>query len=173
MEISKCWKIVNLQKIQLKWKLVKHFARFKQRAASRKLFSLPPPHQIRPFCVFGIKIFLGRYTKIYRHSLSSASRMHFLGVKKWCSANVLSDIKLKYACWKICKMWKVFGSVSGAFIFTVKWVEVCKMNEDFCAKLYCKMSGLFTLVFVGFETFCQKTWNKKTLRISTATCGWI
>ena len=138
-----------------------------------RLKEIIQPHQIRPFCVFGIKIFLGRYTKIYRHSLSSASRMHFLGVKKWCSANVFSDIKLKYACWKICKMWKVFGSVSGAFIFTVKWVEVRKMSEDFCAKLYCKMGGLFTLVFVGFETFCQKTWNKKTLRISTATCGWI
>ena len=33
---------------------------------------------------------------------------------------------------------------------------------------------IFWLVFVGFETFCEKIWNwkkKKTLMISTGTCG--
>ena len=134
MEISKCWKILNLQKIQLKWKIVKHFARFEQRAASRKLFSLPPPHQIRPYCVFEIKIFLGKYTKTYRHSLSSASRMNFLGVKKWCSTNVFSDTKLKYACWKFVKCERFLAvfrehlfSLSSELRF-VKWVRFFVQN---------------------------------------------
>ena len=42
---------MNFQKLQLKWKIPKHFARPKQRCALRKLFSLPHPtsHQITPY----------------------------------------------------------------------------------------------------------------------------
>ena len=35
---------LNFLKFQLKWKIVKYFARLKQRAALRKLFSLSPSH---------------------------------------------------------------------------------------------------------------------------------
>ena len=72
--------------------------RSKQRAALKKLFSLPP-HQVKPYYVFGIKAFLRRYTDI---CYQSALRMRPLGVKKWCSANVFSDTKQRYMRWKIC-----------------------------------------------------------------------
>ena len=51
----------------MKIKIMKHFARSKQRAALKKLFSLPPhltPSQIKPYYVSGTKIFLRRYKEI-------------------------------------------------------------------------------------------------------------
>ena len=49
--------------------------------------------------------------------LTSASRIHFLDVKKWLNANNLSDTKEKHVCWKICKVRKAFYWVSGAYCF--------------------------------------------------------
>ena len=49
--------------------------------------------------------------------IQSASRMQFLGFKKWCSTNVFSDTKQKYVCLKICKVRKVYGCVAGAYYF--------------------------------------------------------
>ena len=46
MEVSKCWKIVNFPKFQLKWRFSKHFTRPKQRVTLRKLFS---PHRKKPY----------------------------------------------------------------------------------------------------------------------------
>ena len=41
MKVLKYWKMWNFEKFQLKWKLVKHFTRTKQRATFLKLLSLP------------------------------------------------------------------------------------------------------------------------------------
>ena len=79
-------------------KIMKHFARSKQRAALKKLFSLPPhliPSQIKPYYVSGTKIFLRRYKEIYRHLLSKCS--------SWASRNgavqiFFSDTKKKHVC---------------------------------------------------------------------------
>ena len=49
------------------------------------------------------KIFYGAQTLIF---LSSAWRMQFLGVYKWCSANV---------CWRIGKMSEVIGCVTEVY----------------------------------------------------------
>ena len=53
-------------------KHLKHFASPKQKAALRKLFSLPhpSPYQIKPYYVSGTKIFLRRYIEICRYLLS-------------------------------------------------------------------------------------------------------
>ena len=69
------------KKIRLKWKIAKHFTRLKQRAALRKLFSLPPthPHQIKPYCVFQTKIFWQRYTEAHRHLLLKCFKNTVLG----------------------------------------------------------------------------------------------
>ena len=58
-----------------------------------------------------------KYTDI---CFQSASRMQFLGVKKWCSANVFSDTKQKHLCWKICKVKKVLAVLGKHIIFNVK-----------------------------------------------------
>ena len=63
-------------------KIMKHFARSKQRAALKKLFSLPPhltPSQIKPYYVSGTKIFLRRYKELYRHLLSKCFKNAVLG----------------------------------------------------------------------------------------------
>ena len=42
IEVSRCKKIVEFSKIQLKWKFARHLTRPKQRAALRKLFNNSP-----------------------------------------------------------------------------------------------------------------------------------
>ena len=49
----------NFQKFKLKWKILKHFVRPKQWAASKRLFSPAPD---KNFLLSGTKIFLRRYT---------------------------------------------------------------------------------------------------------------
>ena len=81
MEVSKCWKITELPKDSLKMKNCK--TRYKAQTASRlKEVIEPPPthsHQINPHNVVGIKIFLRRYTEIYRHLLSKCFKNVALG----------------------------------------------------------------------------------------------
>ena len=71
----------NFEKFQLKWKIVKHFTRAKQQATLRKLFSLPQPpyHQIKSCYGFETKLFLERYTEIYRHFFSKCFMKVVLG----------------------------------------------------------------------------------------------
>ena len=45
----------------------------------------------------GKTVFLMRYIEIFRHLLSKCFKNAVLGVKKWCSANISSDNKQKYA----------------------------------------------------------------------------
>ena len=62
---SKCWKKNEFPKISIKMKYCKAFTRPKQRAALRKLISLPQPtaHQVKSYFVFGTNIFLPRCTE--------------------------------------------------------------------------------------------------------------
>ena len=50
-------------------------------------------------------------------SFQSTSKIQFLGLKKWCSANVFSDTKQKHVCWKIFKVRKGFGCIVRAYYF--------------------------------------------------------
>ena len=97
--------------------IVRHFTMPKQRAAlKKKLFSLPQLPPIPP----PSKVFrTEKYTDI---CFQSASRMRFLGVKKWCSANVISGTKQNH-CWKICKVRKGFVCFAIAYCFQcqVSW----------------------------------------------------
>ena len=45
----------------------------------------------------GKTVFLMRYIEIFRHLLSKCFKNAVLGVRKWCSANISSDNKQKYA----------------------------------------------------------------------------
>ena len=110
----------NFQKFPLKWKIVKHFMRLKQRAALRKLFSLLQTHSPQDKIILRLwnKNFSNRYIQKYRDiCFQSGSIMEFLGVQNWCSANVFSNTKQKHVCWEICKVRKVFGCVVEAYYF--------------------------------------------------------
>ena len=67
--------------------------------------------------VCGTKIFLQICTKYTEICFQNSSRIQFLGVQKWCNANVFPDTKQKHVCCKICKLF---------------WV-----------KMYCNMRDLF------------------------------
>ena len=53
-----------------------------------------------------------KYTDI---CFQSTSRMRFVGIKNWCSVNVISDTKQKHGIWNICKTRKGFSCAVGAY----------------------------------------------------------
>ena len=110
--------------------IVRHFTRPKQRTVLKKLFSLPqtgplcPPPPDKTLLGLWNKHFLTK--KICKYTdicFQSASRMRFLGVKKWCSANVISGTKQNHVSWKICQVRKGFGCIATAYCFQcqVSW----------------------------------------------------
>ena len=90
---------MNFKKFQSKWKIVKHFTRPKQRVTFKKLPSLlqTHPHRIKCYYVFGKKISYGDIQKYTEYLLSKY--LQFLGVTKWCCANVFSDTEQKHVFW--------------------------------------------------------------------------
>ena len=70
-----------------------------------------------------------KYTDI---CFQSASRMQFWSVKKWCSANVFSDIKQKHACWKTCKVREVFGCILCSMSSELRFIKCVRFFEWNC-----------------------------------------
>ena len=78
-----------------------------------------------------------------------------MGFKKWCSANVIVVFFCLFFFFltlsrsmfhgKFVKSERFLAVLWEHVIFNVKWVEVCKINEIFWAKLYYKMTDLFWL----------------------------
>ena len=99
---SKYWKIVEFQKNSVKMKNSKTF----YMAQTASCF--------KSYYVFGTKIFLRRYTEMYRHLFSKCFKNAVLGRQEMVQCNFFSDIKQKYVCWEICK---VFDCVAGAYYF--------------------------------------------------------
>ena len=120
----------------------------KQRAALRKLFSLPQT----PVPLDKNKNLLREiYTEMYRHFAFKVLQES----SSWVSRNgavqmFFSDIKQKHVC---------------------KRVEIPKMSELFWAKLYCKMSDLFRWFLLALRFSATNSGTKKTLMVSTGTCG--
>ena len=138
---------MNFQNYQWKWKIAKHFARPKQRAAFRKLFNFPPhptTYQIKPYHVSGTKISLRWYKEIYRHLLSKCFK-NTVKVSRNGAVQIffLTQDKKREVCWKFIKSERLLAVFREHIIFNVKWVKVCKMSEFFLAKLYCKMCNIF------------------------------
>ena len=130
---------MNFQKFQLKWKIVKHFARPKQRTALKKLFSLPPSH-LPPDKTL-LRLWNKNFVKeIYRNikafafkvlqecsswaSINGAVQIFFLAPNRTC---LLENLKSEKRFWLCCG--RILFSMSIELRF-VKWS------------------------FVGFETFC-------------------
>ena len=141
---AKKW--LNFQNFQLKWKIVKHFARPKQRAALRKLFSLlptqPPPDEI--LLRLWNKNFI---TEIYRNiQVFTFKIVQECGF--WASKNGAVQVLFLIPnrdmfAGKFVKSERVLEVFREHIIFNVKWVEIPKMSEVFWTKPYCKMSDLF------------------------------
>ena len=131
----------------------------------------PTPHRIKSYYVFGIKSFLRRYTEMYRHLLSKCFKNAVLGrqemVQRKCS--FLTPNRNMFAR-KFVKSERLFTVLrehvilSNEFRF-VNWVV-------FWAKMHYRMREYFSLLFVGFETFCLKIWklNKSSDNVHWNVC---
>ena len=164
MEVSKCWKKLNFRKLQLEGKIVKHFMRPKQRAALKKFFRLPPTHSPPD------KILLRLWSKnflidIYRNIQIFAFKV-LQGCSSWASRNgavqmfFLKPNRNMFAG----KVKKVFASVARAYYFQCQvkiWMLRLVKQVRFLELNCLSNKSPFPLVFVGFETFCQKIWNSK------------
>ena len=131
------------KKFELKWKN-KTFTRCKQQANLRKLFRLPPPL----FHVFGTKIFLIRYTEIYRNIQKFAFKvLHECSfwVSKNCAVKMffLAPNRNMFAEIFVVKSERFLAVLRDHIIFNFKWVEIRKISDVFWAKLYCKISVLY------------------------------
>ena len=69
--------------------------------------------------------------------------MRFMGVKEWCSANVISYAKKNMFAGKFVTSERVLAVLREQIVVNVKLVEIRKMRGVFWTKLYCKMSDLF------------------------------
>ena len=140
----------------MKWKIVKHFRRPKQRAALRKLFSLNEP-PIPPD-----KILLHLWSKnILREMYRNIQTFAFKVLQEsssWASENgsvqmIFLTPNRNIFAGKFVN-WESFLAVFWEHvIFNFKRVQICKMGEVFWAKLYCKISDLFGwfLLALGFS----------------------
>ena len=81
LKISWIWK-----KNQLKWKVVKHFTRASKETIQGP--ANPPPLDKTLLCLWNKNFLTEIYRNTYYICVQTASRMSFLGVKKWYSANV-------------------------------------------------------------------------------------
>ena len=101
MKVSKYWKIAEFQKISIKMKNCKTFYETQTASCLKEIIQSPQPLiPLDKILSLWKKNFLERYTEIYRYLLS---RKQFLGIRKWCSANVFSGTKLAFSgifCYK-------------------------------------------------------------------------
>ena len=153
----------------------------KQRAALKKFFRLPPTHSPPDKILLRLwsKNFLIDIQKYTDICFQSASRMQFLGVQKWRSANVFSKTKQKYVCWK---SQKGFSQCCQSILFSMSSenfnVEVRKTSEVFRVKLYCETSHLFRQFLLALRLSARKSEIQKKKRkkencliMSTRTCA--
>ena len=112
------------------------------------------------------------FTKIYRNIKTFA----FKELQEWDSwASINGAVQMLFLkpsrnmfAENILQSQKGFWLCCGSILFSM-------VGEfRFFEQNYCKMNDLFSLVFVGFVTFCKKIWNKKrTLMMSAGKCGRI
>ena len=146
MEGWKWRKIIEYQKTSLKTKNCQTLYKAQTASHFKEVIQSPPnpPHQMKPYYVFGTKIFLRRSTEIYRHSLSKC----FKNAGFWASRNGAVQMFFlapsRNMCAGIFAESESFLALLPTYInFNVKWVEVRAMSEVFWGKLYCKMSDIF------------------------------
>ena len=163
---------MNFEKFKLKWKIVKHFTRPKQRAALRKLFSLHQP-PIPPD-----KILLNLWNKnflreVYRNIQTFAFKV-LQESSSWASGNGAVQMFFltpnrnmfagKFVNWEsfLAMFWE-------HIIFSFKRVEIRKMNEVFWVKPCCKISDLYRWFLLAFRFSAANSGIKTTLMIITGT----
>ena len=127
MEVSKCWKIIELPKDSLKMKNCKTLYKAQTASRLKEVIQPPPthPHQINPHNVVGTKIFLQRYTEIYRHLLSKCFKNVALGRQEMVQWKCFFWHQLESRFWLCCRS-IFFIKLSG--LRFIKWVVFFEWN---------------------------------------------
>ena len=155
---------MNFQKFQLKWKIVKHFAKPKQRVALRKLFRLSKVKTLpRLWKKNSLK-------KMYRNIQTFGFKM-LQECSSWASRN--GATKLKHVCWKICKVKQVLAVLWKHSTFNVKWVEVCKMSKVFEQDCIVKCVIFFASLFWLWDFLLENLELENPLMMPSGMSGQI
>ena len=122
--------------------------RIKQQVAFRKLFSVPQPtpHQIKSYYVFGTKIFLRRYTEIYRRLLSKYFKNAVLGRQEVVQIFFLTP-NSNMSAGNLLKSERFLAVLREHIFFNVKRVEVRKWVRFFARNYIVKW-------MISFASFC-------------------
>ena len=137
--------------MNFQWKIkVKNFKAFYESQTTiclKEKFSPPPDIS-----------FLRLWNKDFRTEIYRNIKIFALQVLRDCSSWASRNSAVQMFFMALSR--SIFLAVLREYILSnFEWIEVRKMSEVFRAKLLCKMSDLFLLVFVSFETFYQKIWN--------------
>ena len=123
--------------------------RSKQRAASRKLFSLPPkplppsPHQMKYTASMEQNFSYGDIKKYTDICFNGVPRMYFLVSRNGAVQMFFLTPNRNMFAGKFVKSDRLLAVLREHIIFNIKWVEVHKMKEVYWAEPHCKMSDLF------------------------------
>ena len=97
----------------------------------------------------------------------------------WVSRNgavqmFFSDTKQRHVCWKIySKVRNDFGCVAGAYYFQFQVSWGSENESGFLSETVLQNKWSLSIVVVGFETFCQKRWNRKKTSDNVHWNMWI
>ena len=133
--------MLNFQKLQLKWKIVKHFMRPIHWAALKKLFRLSPPSP--PNHSPSDKILLRLWSKNFLIVTDRNIQIFAFKVLQECSSWASRNGAVQMFFLTPNSVRKVFACVARGYYFQCQVSWGSKTNEVFWVKLYCKISHLF------------------------------
>ena len=147
MEISKCWKIVEFQKISIKIKIVKHFRRPKQRAVLRRLFRLLPTYYQIKYYVFAKKVFLWIYTQTWRHLLSTYFKNEDLACQEMVQCKCFFWSQTETCLLEILHSQKSFWLSCGSILFSIsielRFLKWMRFSERTCVVKWVTSFAIF------------------------------
>ena len=166
MKVLKYWKIVEFQKISIKVKNCKTFYETQTASPLKEIIQPPPtPHTTVENLARSLKQNFLR--EIYRN-IQTFDFTVFQESSSWASGNdavqmFFSDTKQKHVCSKICRLRKFFSCVLGAYYFQFQKSWNSWNQWDLLSENVLQNGWSFSLVFIGFENFCYKFWNKNKI----------
>ena len=135
--------MVEFQNSSIKIKNCKIFYEAQTVSCLKEIIQPPPntqpiPHQIKSYYVFGTKIFLRKYTEIYRHLILKCFKNAVLWRQEMMQPKCffLTPNRNMYPG-RLVKSKRFLTVLREHIIFNVKWFEARTKSEVFWAKLYC------------------------------------
>ena len=148
MEVSKSWKMLEFQKIQIKMKKCKTFYETQTVSCLKEIVQPPqyptyPPSDKILLRLWNKNILAEIYRNIQTLAFTVLQECSSLASRNDAAQMFFLTPNINMFAGKFLKSERFLNVLREHIIFNVKWVEVGKMSEAFWAKLYCEMSDLF------------------------------